>query len=232
MADSKSNMKAIRLDETIGSVTPAKLEATRQHVQSEIEAQALRSADIPTLSSATESPSLRQVEWPPLTPTPVLASLPPEPEDERIRKLDIITDVQLVLVEKYRRAATLMWVAITLLVLSLASLTVGVFVGLAMQRQLASIASEQQGVIDEQKAAKKAAEETKAEVLSAKQTVNETAKKVDEAVEASPKIEIDNTGKAKVVVPIKKSDDPKPPSSRPMPKPQGSQPLRVEFEER
>ncbi len=216
MADSKSNMKAIRLDETIGSVTPAKLEATRQHVQSEIEAQT--KGEIPTLSS---------VMWPPLTPTPVLAA--PEPEDERIRKLDIITDVQLVLVEKYRRAATLMWVAIALLVLSLASLTVGVFVGLAMQRQLASIASEQQGVIDEQKAAKKAAEETKAEVLSAKQTVNETAKKVDEAVEASPKIEIDNTGKAKVVVPIKKSDDPKP---RPTSKPQGAQPLRVEFEER
>lgn len=187
--------KSIRLDQTIGSITPEKLEETRRHVAAE----SGRKHEVVSVVTVVEE------------------------EDDRIKKLDIITDVQLILVEKYRRAATLMWVAIGLLALCGLGLGVGALIGLDVQERLIALAKEQQEMLEEQQQAKKAAEEAKKQAAETKREISETKKKVDEAVEASPKIEIDEQGKAKVVVPIKKAEPepkPEPKTTKAPPKPQ------------
>lgn len=196
--------KSIRLDQTIGSITPEKLEETRRHVAAE----SGRKHEVVSVEVAVAGVA--------------------EEEDARIKKLDIITDVQLILVEKYRRAATLMWVAIGLLALCGLGLGVGALIGLDVQERLIALAKEQQQMLEEQQEAKKAAEEAKKQAAETKREISETKKKVDEAVEASPKIEIDDQGKAKVVVPVKKAEpEPKPEQKtpkappKPMPKPAG-----------
>lgn len=127
-------------------------------------------------------------------------------------KLDIITDVQLILVEKYRRAAQLLWVAIGLLVLCGLGMMVGAAIGIDVQDKLVKLSNEQAIVLAEQRAAKVAAEEAKLKAAETKQEVTATKRRLDDAVEASPKIEIDARGKAHVVVPIATAGSKKKPS--------------------
>lgn len=188
---SDKDPKSIQLDKTIGSVSAEKLDETRKHVAAEMEAARKKLDDDEETPTAAESPA-------------------PSPEDERLRKLDIITDVQLVLVEKYRKAAQLMWVAIVCLILCLLGLIGGALIGIDIQNKIAHMLVEQKMVLSEQKAAKQAAEAAKEKANETAKKVDETSKKVDEAVEASPKIEIDAQGKAKVVVPVRKKEEPSP----------------------
>lgn len=201
---SDKDPKSIQLDKTIGSVSAEKLDETRKHVAAEMQAARKK------LDDAEEAPEAEEES----------------PEDIRLRKLDIITDVQLVLVEKYRKAAQLMWVAIACLVLCIVGLALGALIGIDVQSKIGHLLSEQQGIVAEQKAAKQAAEEAKQEAAETKKQVVETSKKVDEAVEASPKIEIDAQGKATVVVPVKtaKKDEKDLPPKSPAPKGTGSPP--------
>jgi len=172
-----SDKKTVQLDKTIGSVSPEKMEETRRHVEQ-------------VMSRTGEQEALPDL--------PTLAAAQPSEEDERLLKLDIITDVQLVLVEKYRRAAALMWVAIIILF-------IGACVGVVAILFVADVGDRVSAVAAQQDKVLKAQEEAVKQGNATQEAVAETKKKVDEAVEASPKIEIDEQGKAKVVVPVRQT---------------------------
>lgn len=189
-----------KLDQTMSSVTPERLEATRQEV--EVERQKL---------SSPKPPPLPPEEDPPLSDGA-----------QRMKKLDLIQDVQLILVDKYRLGTKLMWGALGLMTLSLFGLTGLILKNFELHNRIAELQAEQTKLIERGAQIERKTDETKKSVDETKLQLDETQKKVDEAVEASPKIEIDAQGKAKVVLPVKKSDDKQQPKPKPTAKPGSS----------
>lgn len=200
MADDRQT----KLDQTMGSVSPERLEQTRQEVE---EARQKLSSPKPPAPAAA--------------PVEGAEGEPTESEGaHRMRKLDLIQDVQLILVDKYQKGTKLMMGAVVLMVLSLLGLVGLFFKNSELHTRLEALQSEQQKLIESQGHIERKAEETKEVIDETKKTVDETQKKVDEAVEAAPKIEIDESGKAKVVLPVKQADDK--PRKKPKPAPSGS----------
>lgn len=178
-----------KLDRTVGSMSPARLEQTRADVEFEIERQKLA--------------------------TPI-----PEPEDPpvsaRMRQLDLIQDVQLILVDRYRFASRMILVAVVLLGFGLVGVSGLIWKNFDLQERLALMQDTQDKLIERGAALERKTDETKAKIDEAKETIDETKVKVDQAVDAAPKIEIDARGQPKVVLPIAKSASPKA-SSKPLP---------------
>ena len=87
--------------------------------------------------------------------------------------------------------------------------------------KIVSLQEEQTRLVTNQSHIENQADATKQKIDETKKQIDATKKKVDEAVEAAPKIEIDASGNAKVVVPIKTADPGTPPeavhSSKPLP---------------
>lgn len=191
MADDPRKAK---LDFTISSVTPARLEATRQEV--EVERQKITSPKPP----------------------------PPETEDMRSAKLDLIQDVQLILVDKYRKGTTIMTVALGAMVLSLAGFVHLYFRISKIQAQQAQLIQQQAQLVQQQEQLlehgdkiERTADETNQKIDTANQKLDETKQKVTQAVDDAPKIEIDDSGKAKVVLPVKTSTPVSKPKHPPTP---------------
>lgn len=126
--------------------------------------------------------------------------------NDRIDKLDLISDVQLIVVGKFQSIVRLMWVAIIIVLFVLAAQVLQFFRQLDLQGKIIVISESQHKMLEEQRKIVETAKENTQKVAEVKKEVSETKEQVKEAVEASPKIEIDPaSGKAKVVVPVKKS---------------------------
>lgn len=198
MADDRQN----KLDLTISSVTPARLEQTRQEVG--VEVQKLTNSGKPPAEPVPPSEE---------EPSPVSEAV------ERLKKLDLIQDVQLILVDKYRTGTKIMWIAVALMVVSLAGMGRLLYKNNDLYNHIEALQTEQTKLIERGAQIERKTDETSAKVDETKAKVDETNAKVDQAVESAPKIEIDDAGKAKVVLPVKTSEPvsfkrpPHPPSS-------------------
>ena len=182
MADDRQT----KLDLTISSVTPARLEQTRQEVESERQ------------KLSPKPPPLEET-------VPSGASMPPV-DPERLHQLDLIQDVQLILIEKYRLGTKLMLGAVALMILSLVSNVTLLAKNFELHNRVSAVQDEQQKLVERGAQIEKKTDETNAKVDETKAKVDETNQKVDQAVEAAPKIEIDALGKAKVVLPVRTSE--------------------------
>lgn len=174
MADDRQT----KLDSTISSVAPARLQATRQAVEAE------RKKTPMNLPSMDQEPASETTE--------------------RLKQLDLIQDVQLILIDKYQRGTKLMMGAVVLMLVSLAGLGRLIWKNNELFSQIEALQAEQQKLIDRGAQIEKKTDETKQTIDETKQTIDATKEKVDQAVEEAPKIEIDEAGKAKVVVPVRK----------------------------
>ncbi len=133
-----------------------------------------------------------------------VGSLTPH-QDERLAKLDIIQDVQLILIDKYRNGAKLMVAAITIMSFILAAQTLQFSRSLSLHGKVIVIAEKQSAMMREQKQLVTDSAESKDVVDKVRIAVARTEEKVEEAVESAPKLEIDpDSGKTKVVIPVKK----------------------------
>ena len=181
-----------RIEQTMSSVTPARLAQARQEVEA-----------VRQKGPAPEPPPVPSDDSDAMV---VVSSDEEAPcasyEEERLKKLDLIQDVQLILIDKYRLGTRLLWVAIALLTLCSGALGALVHTNVKLYNRIASLSAEQQKLIESKGQIEKRTNETK-------EKLDETKEKVDQAVEAAPKIEIDSSGKAKVVLPVRQGDDPK-----------------------
>lgn len=176
-----------KLDTTISSVSPEAMERTRQEVDA-----VRQKLDAHDQSIFIEPSDL--ISEPPGPP-------PPPGEKERLDKLQVIQDVQLILVDKYKRGTQLMLGAFVLLLIGTIGIG-GIYLkNLELYDQMALLQEEQRKsneslpkIAESQTQIEKKAEETK-------DAVEETQKKVDKAVENAPKIEVDAQGRTKLVVP-------------------------------
>lgn len=219
----------LRLDETIGSVDATRLASTRKTIHDEIQhAQdrvAVASKEGTTLMSSKSVKVEDEAKVEDETTSPPESSA----EDARLVKLDLITDIQLILVGRFQRLFTVLVITAIVMFLCLAALVVGVIAGFDMRSQVAKLVADQKSMLAKQEALVKSAEDTKKSVAETAVKVAQTKKKVDEAVEAAPKVEIDpDTGTVtKVIIPIKRYDpdagDPKDKAHRPK-HPKGDKP--------
>lgn len=195
--------------EVVKSITPEQLAKTRAEVHAEVG------------KARDEIPEPEEGEEP--------EAAPEESASERLTKIDLISDVQLILIDKYRKGLQLLMVCLFLSIAVLAAQVLQFFRTMSLHGSVIVLQEEQRKLLTEQERAARAAEDSKKGVEEVRIAVKRTEDKVEEAVEASPKIEIDEKGKAKVVVPVKKTKDekgdakdkepePKKPSS-PAPKP-------------
>lgn len=170
-----------KANEVVKSITPAQLARTRSDIHAEIESG----------KDEGESPSSQ------------------EPcEDSRLAKLDLISDVQLILIDKYRSGAKLMVAAITVMVFILAAQILQFSRTLSLHGRVIVLAEKQETMMKEQQKLIEDSAESKKGVEQVRVAVARTEEKVDEAVEASPKLEYDpDSGKTKVVVPVKRPKD-------------------------
>lgn len=183
-----------KLDTTIGSVSPEAMERTRQEVDA-----ARTKLDEHDQSVFIEPSDL--ISEPP--------GPPPLPgEKERIDKLQIIQDVQLILVDKYQKGAKLLWAALVLLAIGIAGVGVLIWKNNDLQSHIQAFQEEQRQFKDSQTKIAEAQTKLELKTEATKDAVEETQKKVDAAVEATPKIEVDAQGKAKLVVPATSASAP------------------------
>jgi uncharacterized protein HemX len=177
-----------KLDTTIGSASPEAMERTRQ----EVDAARMR------LDEHDQSVFIEPSDLISEPPSP-----PPLPgEKERLDKLALIQDMQLILVDKYRKGAKLLWVALVLLAIGIVGVGVLIWKNNDLQAHIRAFQEEQRQFKDSQ--TKIAESQTKIEqkTEATKDAIEETQKKVDAAVEATPKIEVDAQGRpTKIVVP-------------------------------
>lgn len=171
--------RELRLDETIGSMVPTKLENTRKTVNEQIQ----EAKDTDAEADATPEPTT----------------------DDRLAKLDLITDIQLILVDRFQRLFKVMVGTAAVMLLCLIALVVVIIAGFNMSHQVARLVTTQRSMLNEQKALVQTSKDTKEAVKDTAEKVLATKEKVDEVVDSSPKLEIDpDTGKTKVVVPVKR----------------------------
>lgn len=187
------DIKSARLDETLSNVTPEELARARRHVAEKVAEAEAGSLPPPTGEKRTTSSSTQKAI------TSAAEEAATAVVNQRIDKLDLISDVQLVLVDKLLGATKLLWVSVILFGISAIGLVFGVLLGL-------EVLDRQKEIVVEQRAARVAAQEAKKEATATKEQIEATALKVDEAVRSTPKLEIDAEGTAKVIVPVKKDD--------------------------
>jgi len=119
--------------------------------------------------------------------------------------LDKVVDVLLILVLKFGRATA---VLIVLGVLNIICLTVNVVATVqltTLRVQVRDLMNQQEDFARSQKRIEKTTSETKQDVATTSKKVAESNARVETAVEAAPKVEVDTkTGKAKLVVSVPK----------------------------
>jgi len=121
--------------------------------------------------------------------------------------LDKVVDVLLILVLKFGRATTML---IVLGLLNVVCLVINVIATV----QVASTRSEVRDLVERQEEFASSQKRIETSTTATQKTIDATQAKVDSVVEASPKIEVDaKTGKAKIIIPTKKSA---PASSKPV----------------
>lgn len=176
-----------KLDTTISSVSPEAMERTRQEVD------AVRQK----LDEHDQSIFIEPSDLISEPPGP-----PPLPgEKERIDKLQLIQDVQLILVDKYKRGSQLMLGAFVLLLIGTIGIG-GIYLkNLELYDQMALLQEEQRKSNESQHKIAESASQIEKKAEETKDAVEATQKKVDKAVEAAPKIEVDAQGRTKLVVP-------------------------------
>lgn len=176
-----------KLDTTISSVSPEAMERTRQEVD------AVRQK----LDEHDQSIFIEPSDLISEPPGP-----PPLPgEKERLDKLQVIQDVQLILVDKYKRGSQLMLGAFVLLLIGTIGIG-GIYLkNLELYDQMALLQEEQRKSNESQHKIAESASQIEKKAEETKDAVEATQKKVDKAVEAAPKIEVDAQGRTKLVVP-------------------------------
>lgn len=228
------------LSVALGKIDPEDLSKTRQDILVEIES----SRKDRTLSSFAavgdkESRTVAKVEVeeaPDSEPSPES-----EKKDEFVIDLNNLADMLVLLVGRYRRSAKMLIACIALLVISIGLVVkAGFEIGYLQQGQ-AALQDELKKTTEALAAATEQAKETTEAVKETTEEVKEVREEVKEAAEAAPKIVVDEkTGRAKVVVPVRKhkksdkedgEDKPPPPPNAPAPPPptaKGSQTIPLD----
>jgi len=175
-----------KADDLVKSITSEQLEKTRAEVQKEI--------DTKKESSEGADDTIEESE--------------PEPEsepEEKVDKLDLAMDVQLIMIGKFKHTLALIWVTMGISLVALAAQVLGQSRQLDMQGKMIVVAESQLEIAKAQREAAEAARKNATEVAEVKEEVKKTKEQVQEAVEASPKLEVDpESGRTKVVVPVKR----------------------------
>ena len=152
----------------------------------------------------------------------MMTSEPPEAvvaaEDERTKKLDLITDIQLILIRRIQNMVKWVVAIVAVAVLCLATVVVGVVVGVDIRDDVTAIRDDVRAVTGDQKAMMEAQEESHLKAEKVAEDVKETKEKVQEVADNVPKVEIDpETGEKVLVVTEKRPPKPKG-SAAPAPK--------------
>ena len=237
----KTKTKGLRLDETIGSIEPSRLEDTRAQVVAEARA-TIEASEVKV--EAADEP-----KKPGSTTLSMLHSQNEEmakENDERANKLDLITDIQLILVDRFQTLYKTMVAALVVMGLCLVAMIGGLIFGLTIRDQVDGIVAAQGNMLERQEALVEKAEATKKSVEATQKSVEKTEEKVKEVAEKVPEIQVDpDTGKTTVLLPAKPTTKRKPklspptpngaaPPMLPGPKPQGPPPppgkIRVPIE--
>ncbi len=125
--------------------------------------------------------------------------------------LDKVVDVLLILVLKFGRASTMLLVLGLLNVACVITIIVTTVQIAVLRSEVGDLMDRQEEFAKSQKRIEKTTTETKQDVATTSQKVSETQAKVETAVEAAPKVELDaRTGKAKLVVPVPPKPSKKP----------------------
>lgn len=186
-----------KLDTTISSVSPEAMERTRQEVNA-----ARMKLDEHDSAIFIEPADL--ISEPP-TPPPLPG------EKERLDKLQVIQDVQLILVDKYHRGSKLMIGAFILLLVGTVGIG-GIYLkNAALYDQMVALQEEQRKFNESQHKIVASQESLEKKTNEAKDLAEATKKKVDAVVEAQPKIEVDAQGRPKLVVPVSSASPKKTP---------------------
>jgi methyl-accepting chemotaxis protein len=120
-----------------------------------------------------------------------------------MKKLNLIQDVQLILVDKYRTATRLMMSVVVLMILSLSALAGLIVKSYDLTGRIMTLQAEQQKLVERGAQIEKKTDQTNEKVDQTNEKVDQTNEKVDQVVETAPQVEIDASGKAKVVLPFK-----------------------------
>jgi hypothetical protein len=194
--------------DAIKSITPEQLEKTRAEVHAEVEnSKIVEAVDAEGEDEDDEDDEDETEE---------------SVEGERLAKIDMISDIQLILIDKYRSGLKLLMVCMLLSLAVFAAQVLQFFRTMSLHGSVIVLQEDQRKVLAQQEDMAKSAAENKKDVEQVRIAVKRTEDKVEEAVESSPKIEIDDKGKVtKVIVPVKKagSKKKKDPKDEPEPKP-------------
>lgn len=177
------------LSSTLGSVVPEKFEAMKDSFFKSIEA----------FKSLEESGS-KQVEA----------------ANKFQAGLDKVVDVLLILVMKFGRASTMLLANGIVTLICLVALIIAIVQVTSLRFEVKDLLDRQEAFSRAQDRIEKTTTETKNDVANTNQKVSETQAKVDDVAQASPKVEVDKNGKAKLVVSVPPKGAPKlpaPPSS-------------------
>lgn len=188
-----------KLDETISSIDADRLESTRQTISEEI-AEAQAEVDAKSMKAKEPVKSIGKTQA-----VKVLAEMT-EKNDERTEKLDLITDIQLILVDRFQKLSKLMLVATVLMGLGLVAMAAGLAFGLSISNQVTNLLERQEALV-------KSIDEAKASVEEAKASVDQTQAKVDQVADKVPEVEVDpETGETSVLLPQKQKQAPPEPA--------------------
>lgn len=202
-----SQDRQTKLDSTISSVTPDRLEATR----AEVDVARMKLDEHDSKSIIIEAGDLISDRPPPLVDAAAEA-------EARLEKLNLIQDVQLILVDKYRRGSHLMFGALFLLVAGFGGIISLYIKNRDLYDRMGEMQDDQRTVVNNLRIIADSQSKIEKSTDKTQEALVETQEKLQAAVEASPKIEVDANGKTKLLVPVK-SASPKAPKPKPAPVP-------------
>jgi len=182
-----------KADDLVKSITPEQLEKTRAEVHGEIESK--KDPEAVAVNTTEEDTDEEEPEE--------------QIESQKVDKLDLAMDVQLIMIGKFKYAVVLIWITVGISLLAVAIQILGQSRQLDIQGKMIAVQQTQKEMAEKQKEAndkaKEDAEEKAIAIKEVKEEVKKTKEQVQEAVEASPKLEVDpKSGRTKVVVPVKR----------------------------
>lgn len=170
------------LDETLHSMSPADKEQTRLLVEYEMAKKG------------------------------VLGTIPPPPMPTRTEdKLEAVTDLLLILVDKYRRIGRFLTFGSVVMVLCFLAIAYMTYVNSQLRDAVLAVQEDQKTLLTQQRETRRDIELTRDKVIETSRAMTATKEAVEAAADDVPKIEIDpKTKTAKVVVPVQPSQPKKP----------------------
>lgn len=136
----------------------------------------------------------------------MLGSDPPPVAD----RLDAVSDLLLLLVDKYRRIGRFLSAGTAMMVLSTLAMVYTTYANYRLQASMKAMQADQELLLTQQRETRRAISETRDKVLETSRAATETKEAVSQAVDSVPKVEIDaKTGRAQVVVPVSHGDEKK-----------------------